>query len=610
MTQEYVMKILLTAVNAKYIHSNLAVYSLKAYAEANAGVSGEADAKVNAGANGETDASAGDKHEIELAEYTINHRVDEILQDLFKRKPDILAFSCYIWNMGMIEKLLPDLVKVLPGVKIWVGGPEVSYDAGEFLEKHPQVTGVMTGEGEETFCELVQGKELSRIKGIVYRNGDGRICRTEPRACMDMNRLPFPYNNLTDFENRIIYYESSRGCPFSCSYCLSSIDKSVRFRDTETVKKELQFFLDNRVAQVKFVDRTFNCRHSHSLEIWRYIKEHDNKITNFHFEIAADILNEEELAVLADMRPGLVQLEIGVQSTNLRTIEEIDRVMDLAHLKGVVRRLQKPENIHLHLDLIAGLPCEDYESFINSFNEVYALHPEQLQLGFLKVLKGSKMHTKAEEYGICYHTEPVYEVFSTRWISYEQILHLKEVEEMLEIYYNSNQFANTVRCLEQEFKTPYDMFEALAEFHNERGYTGQKIARHNRFGILREFIRSRTEDPLYDEMLLLDLYLRENSKSRPEWAPDLSENKKQILAFFAREEEERTCLPGYEGRSAKQMMHMTHMEKFRTDVCKTGLSQEHWILFDYTKRNPLTQDALIRDVSKGMEQDGENICRP
>ncbi|MDO5540103.1 MAG: B12-binding domain-containing radical SAM protein [Eubacteriales bacterium] len=575
------MKILLTAVNAKYIHSNLAVYSLKAYAN----------------------AYAGGENNIELAEYTINHRVDEILQDLFKKKPDILAFSCYIWNMDIIEKLLPDLAKVLPGTKIWAGGPEVSYDAEEFLQEHPEVTGVMAGEGEETFCELVQGKNPKQIKGLIFRDNEGKILRTPSRPCMDMDRLPFPYNGLEELENRIIYYESSRGCPFSCSYCLSSIDKSVRFRSTETVKRELQFFLNHKVPQVKFVDRTFNCRHSHSLELWRYIKEHDNGITNFHFEIAADILNEEELAVLESMRPGLVQLEIGVQSTNLQTIKEIDRVMDFEHLKAIVKRLQRAENIHLHLDLIAGLPWEDYESFVNSFNDVYNLHPEQLQLGFLKVLKGSKMHQKAQEYGICYHTDPVYEVFSTRWISYEEILRLKDVEEMLEVYYNSNQFANTVRYLEKEFETPYRMFEELAMFHAEKGYSGQKISRQARFEILREFIRSRTEETVYDELLLLDLYLRENSKSRPEWAPDLSIYKKTVYEFFGREEEKRKFLPDYEGRSAKQLMHMTHMEKFGTDICETGVEGEHWILFDYRRRNPLTQDAYIQDVSEGVKND-------
>lgn len=570
------MKILLTAINAKYIHSNLAVYSLKAYAE----------------------EYADGGNEIELAEFTINHRVDEILQELFKKKPDILAFSCYIWNMDIIERLLPDLKKVLPKTKIWAGGPEVSYDAEKFLQKHPEVSLVMTGEGEETFCELVQGKERKEIKGITFREKDGRPVSTGPRPCLDMDALPFPYKGLEEFENRIIYYESSRGCPFSCSYCLSSIDKSVRFRSTDLVKKELQFFLDHKVPQVKFVDRTFNCRHSHSLELWRYIKEHDNGITNFHFEIAADILKEEELAVLESMRPGLVQLEIGVQSTNIRTIREIDRVMDFEHVKETVKRLQRAENIHLHLDLIAGLPWEGYDSFVNSFNDVYQIHPEQLQLGFLKVLKGSKMHEKAEDYGICYHTDPVYEVFSTKWISYEEILHLKEVEEMLEIYYNSNQFTHTIRHLEREFEQPYAMFEALAAFHREKGYAGQKISRQNRFEILRSFIQNTTEKTEYDEWLLLDLYLRENSKNRPAWAPNPASDRKEALAFFAWEEEHHRYLPGYEGRSAKQMMHMTHLEKFASDICRTGREGDHWILFEYTKRNPLTQDAYIQDVSE------------
>lgn len=592
------MKFLLTAINAKYIHSNLAVYSLKACAE------------------NETQTQ-----EIELAEFTINHLADDILQQIYKKKPDVLFFSCYIWNLNMIEELLPELPKILPDTQIWLGGPEVSYDAPQFLNRHPQVFGIMSGEGEETFCEVIDyyyGKrELADIDGITWRkerkekgtssgqNGMEavyRICSTKPRRPLNMDRIPFVYENLDVFENRIIYYESSRGCPFSCSYCLSSIDKSVRFRSTELVKKELQFFLDRKVPQVKFVDRTFNCRHSHSLEIWNYIREHDNGVTNFHFEIAADLLNEEELQVLSEMRPGLVQLEIGVQSTNQNTICEIDRIMDFEKLGEIVKRLQKSENIHLHLDLIAGLPHEDFQSFVQSFNDVYGLHPEQLQLGFLKVLKGSKMQRKAEEYGLYFHERPMYEVLFTNWISYEEILKLKAVEEMVEIYYNSHQFANTMCRLEQEFCHPFAMYEALADFHEEKGYTRQKIARGARFTILRAFIQTILPEgtagkkaECYDSLLLLDLYLRENSKSRPDWAADLTIYKPQILDFYSKEEERRSFLPGYEGRSAKQLMHMTHLEPFL--LTEDGIS---WLLFDYQRRSPLTRDALVQDVTGQM----------
>ena len=584
------MKVLLTAVNAKYIHSNPAVYSLQKFVTAYAPEYGR---------------------NVELAEFTINHYADNILQEIYRRRPDVVAFSCYIWNLQMIERVLEDLPKVLPEVQIWAGGPEVSYDAPEFLKKHGCMTGVMMGEGEETFLDLMEywhgKKNLSEIPGITWRDGKGEIKVQPGRPLLDMNRLPFLYDELDDFEHRIIYYESSRGCPFSCSYCLSSIDKSVRFRDAQTVVKELQFFLDRKVPQVKFVDRTFNCRHSHALTIWNYIREHDNGITNFHFEIAADLLNEEELALLNTMRPGLVQLEIGVQSTNQKTIEAIDRVMDFSHLCSVVKRVQSGHNIHQHLDLIAGLPWENFDSFRQSFNDVYHLYPDQLQLGFLKVLKGSKMQEKAEEYGIVYHSDPVYEVFYTNWISYQEILELKQIEDMVEVYYNSGQFPNTIRHLEKEFCDPFTMYQQLAAFYGQQGWWGQSHSRMQRFEMLREFIHSVSENRIYDELLLLDLYLRENSKSRPKWAPDLQNEKKQFLDWFRQEEQEHQVLKGYEGFSARQMMNMVHLERFSIETAQLcgweqqkEDTQECWVLFDYRNRNALDQNAGIYFIKSSL----------
>ena len=584
------MKVLLTAVNAKYIHSNPAVYSLQKFVTAYAPEYGK---------------------NVELAEFTINHYADDILQEIYRRRPDVVAFSCYIWNLQMIERVLEDLPRVLPEVQIWAGGPEVSYDAPEFLKKHDCMTGVMMGEGEETFLELMEywhgKKKLNEIPGITWRDGEGEIKVQPGRPLLDMNRIPFLYDELDDFEHRIIYYESSRGCPFSCSYCLSSIDKSVRFRDAQTVVKELQFFLDRKVPQVKFVDRTFNCRHSHALTIWNYIREHDNGITNFHFEIAADLLNEEELALLNTMRPGLVQLEIGVQSTNQKTIEAIDRVMDFSHLCSVVKRVQSGHNIHQHLDLIAGLPWENFDSFRQSFNDVYHLYPDQLQLGFLKVLKGSRMQEKAEEYGIVYHSDPVYEVFYTNWISYQKILELKQIEDMVEVYYNSGQFPNTIRHLEKEFCDPFTMYQQLAAFYGQQGWWGQSHSRMQRFEMLREFIHSVSENRIYDELLLLDLYLRENSKSRPKWAPDLQNEKKQFLDWFRQEEQEHQVLKGYEGFSARQMMNMVHLERFSIETAQLcgweqqkEDTQECWVLFDYRNGNALDQNAGIYFIKSSL----------
>lgn len=352
------MKILLTAINAKYIHSNLAVYSLQAYAQRYA---------------------KGDAPEIQIKEYTINQPFDEILMDLYGEQPDVICFSCYLWNITYVEMLLEELPKVLPGTRLWLGGPEVSYNAAEILGKYPMVEGVMCGEGEETFLELTeyfsgQGKCLEAIRGIAFRLLSGSVKVNERREVLDLSAVPFVYEDLEDFQNRIIYYESSRGCPFSCSYCLSSIDKRLRFRDIELVKRELQFFIDHEVPQVKFVDRTFNCHHDHAMAVWNYIAEHDRGKTNFHFEIAADLLNEEEIRLIKGMRPGLIQLEIGVQSTNERTIREIRRSMKKARVREVVAQIREGRNVHQHLDLIAGLPYEDYAGFAASFNEIGRAH--------------------------------------------------------------------------------------------------------------------------------------------------------------------------------------------------------------------------------------------
>ena len=576
------MKILLTAVNAKYIHSNPAVYSLRAY--------------------------AGEKlrEHIEIAEYTINHQLEEILADIYEKNPDVIAFSCYIWNWNMIQELVTELSKVLPGRPIWLGGPEVTYDASEILAKYPQLTGIIIGEGEETFRELIEyyvnPKELrehgilQEIPGLALPSG-----YTPVRELTDLNRIPFLYDNLEPFKNRIIYYESSRGCPYRCSYCLSSIDKSVRFRDMDVVKKELQFFLDNQVPQVKFVDRTFNCNHAHAMEIWLFIHEHDNGVTNFHFEISADILNEEELTLLNQMRPGLVQLEIGVQTANPMTIKEIRRVMDLDRLEQIVRRIQKGNNIHIHLDLIAGLPFEDYESFGRSFDRVYGMQPQQLQLGFLKVLKGSYMHEKAEDYGLLYLDRPPYEVLSTSWLPYADVLRLKQIEEMVELYYNSNQFTHTLPVLIKSFASPFAMFEALAKFYRRRGYFTQAPARAYRYQVLLDFAEEMDpkQSTLYRELLTFDLYLRENMKSRPDFARDLTPFKEQIRSFYQKEEKEREFLPDYIGYDSRQLAKMTHLEPFSRSVLEqtavwdmdNKTSQGGYVLFDYKRRNPLTYEA-------------------
>lgn len=582
------MRVLLIAVNAKYIHSNPAVYSLRAYAQAALGNQPEVG--------------------IEIAEYTINQNTENILADIYRHRPDIAAFSCYIWNWNTIQELLPELPKLLPDTKLWLGGPEVSFHAEKILAQYTQLTGIMVGEGEETFTQLVRfyhapKGQLQDIPGLVLPQG-----RTQPRELTDMSKLPFLYEDLGKFQNRIIYYESQRGCPFRCAYCLSAIDKSVRLRDIETVKKELQYFLDHKVSQVKFIDRTFNCNAAHALAIWRYLLENDNGVTNFHFEIAADLMTEEELEVLKQMRPGLIQLEIGVQSTNEQTLHAINRYMSLEHLRQVVDKIHSFHNIHQHLDLIAGLPYEDYDSFVTSFNDVYAMRPQQLQLGFLKVLKGSPIEEKAEEYGIVYNSRPPYEVLYSRRIPYDDVLRLKGIEEMVELYYNSCQFTHTLPVLEKEFSSPFAMYEALSQYYEEKGYYINTPARAYRYQVLLEFAQQKApaRSELYAQLLTFDMYLRENLKSRPAFAlcwQQGEEEKEQVRAFYRQEAQTPQYLTGYEGYQPQQLMKMTHIEYFTYPVWQqnmkmTQLSQKTAILFDYQKRDPLTYDAAYYMVIK------------
>ena len=517
------IKKLLVAINAKYIHSNLGVYRLKAYAE---------NAQYNV-------------KNIHIAEYTINNHIDEILDDIYSKKPGMVGFSCYIWNIEYVCKLIIELNKLLPYCHIWLGGPEVSYNTDYYLDTYPFIKGILVGEGEETFANITaiydkyeslgQGldtqllhKEILEVDGLVSH--EKRI--VAERQSVDMSKIPFAYKELTPFENRIIYYESSRGCPYSCSYCLSCIDKKLRFRDIELVKNEIDFFLKNKVKQVKFIDRTFNCNRQRAVDIWKHILENDNGITNFHFEISSDLLDDEQIEVLNTMRNGLVQLEIGVQSTNEETLSAIRRNMDILKLKNMVARLKEKRNMHIHLDLIAGLPYEDLASFRKSFNDVYGMKPDELQLGFLKVLHGAYMHDEAGKYGIVYKAFPPYEVLYTTWLGYDDVLELKSVEEVLEIYYGSGQFVYSIRYLESFFETPYDFYRELGKFYADRYVCGSKHSRLERYNILLEFAKhcdkSQISEKLLSELMTLDIYLRENSKSRPAFALDLEEYRENI----------------------------------------------------------------------------------
>ncbi|MFR1037859.1 MAG: B12-binding domain-containing radical SAM protein [Clostridium sp.] len=640
------MKFLLTAINAKYIHSNPGVYSLKMFAESKGAaqaVQGDQNPWedglpcVPLGAEkqeehgpyaGVTEKTARESHsmQVEIAEYTINNQMELILEDIYRRKPDMVGISCYIWNIAYALDLVRDIHKVLPDTDIWLGGPEVSYDAPQLLVREPEVFGVMKGEGEEMFAALLECYRtlgctvrslgwneqknvaaesvadsgrlpelqdrpetarvseisgnarvsafwhcMSQVAGLTYHGADGIICDQPIRPVMDMSRIPFLYPSLKGFENRIVYYESSRGCPFSCSYCLSSIDKSVRFRDLKLVLPELDFS-GKRVPQVKFVDRTFNAKKSHAMAIWKHILEHDNGVTNFHFEITADLLDEEELELISRMRPGLIQLEIGVQSTNTETIRAIRRKMDLKRLRYVVERINAGKNVHQHLDLIAGLPFEDYESFGRSFNEVYSMEPEQFQLGFLKVLKGSYMHDMVEEYGLKYRGKAPYEVLSTKWLPYSDVLRLKGVEDMVEVYYNSRQFLRTLKLFEQEFESAFAMYEYMAQYYDEQHLTGLNHSRLARYEIFHDLIGQKVEPEqmgVFEDALMCDLYFRENAKSRPSFALPQAPYKEEL----------RRMVP--ELRTLGIQVH--------AEVLRSG----EVLLFDYREKDRLNHNAKL-----------------
>ncbi|MGN0382990.1 MAG: B12-binding domain-containing radical SAM protein [Eubacterium sp.] len=584
------MKSLLVAINSKYIHSNAAVYSLKAYA-------------------GKFDIDC----EIEIAEYTINNQTDNILFDIYERKPDIIAFSCYIWNVSIIKELVIELKKVMPHIYVWIGGPEVSYIPDKFLQENPAFDGIMCGEGEETFSELleayVKSESLSQtkrmdelladVKGIVYSDSKSHIVHTAPRPVIDMDSIPFPYSNISDFNNRIIYYETSRGCPFTCSYCLSSVEKGMRFKSIDIVTQELQFFLDNNVKQVKFVDRTFNCKSEHALKIWKYIIDNDNGITNFHFEIASDLLDDEQLQLFKCMRPGLIQLEIGVQTTNKKTLAAIGRKTNFNKLTDVVNYIRGINNIHQHLDLIAGLPYEDITSFEKSFNDVYKLNPNQLQLGFLKVLHGTRI---AFEYGgkdIIFRNTPPYEVLSTQWLSFDELVELKYIEEVLEIYYNSGQFKNAIKYMEQHFESAFNMYLQLGIFYRGYSRNGELHSRISKYNILLEFmIMQGMNKEISTELVTLDVYLRENIKTRPKFCRNLDDEKDGFRDFYKNEAENKLYLKGYERFDYKQISKMTHIEVFERnpfEISDKGIDnmQKTYVLFDYINKDIINNEAKV-----------------
>ena len=567
------MKILLVGINAKYIHTNSAVRSLQQYYL--------------------THESIHPKAEVSIAEFTINQSRALILREIVLTRPDAVGFSCYIWNWRLVQQLTVELRVVLPNAYIFYGGPEVSYEPEDIL-RETGVDGILCGEGEESFAALADclagrnsalkadDETLGGIPGLA-RWIDGKYYAAPPVVPLSLDQLPLPYTDADCPAERIIYYESSRGCPFACQYCLSSIEGGVRYKSSDRVYAELQFFLDHRVRQVKFVDRTFNCQDQRAREIISYLIHHDNGVTNFHFEIAGELVTDAFCQLVGTARKGLLQFEIGVQSTYSNTLQAVQRKTDMEKLTQVVHTLKAQENVHLHLDLIAGLPHEGYSRFAQSFDDVFALRPDQLQLGFLKLLRGSGLRRDKDTYGLAASPEPPYEILQTDALSYPEILRLKQVENMVEIYYNSNRFRQSIAYLLTQHPSPFAMFEAMGDAYDRRGYHQKSLSKLEVFDFLYDFcLDCGGHEELFRWCIRYDLYSHEKANKLPTWLGQGLNHlyRDRIRGFYHNSDNIQQYLPEYIGLEPKRISRMAHIEVFPKEP--TGdPSNTQAVLFNY-----------------------------
>jgi len=567
------MKVLLAAVNSKFIHSNLAVRYLKEYT---------------------SDLS----YECEVMEFSINDRLEKIVEAIISEKPTLVAFSCYIWNMYFVEQLSSIIKLIDSNVKILYGGPEVSYDSIETM-KNSRADYIIEGEGEESYRDfiknLIQEKSLKTVRGLYYREKD-EIIYGGTRELMDLDKLVFPYTDLDDLNDKIVYYEASRGCPFNCKYCLSSTIHGVRFLNIEKVKADLKFLIDKKVRLVKFVDRTFNCSSKFAMDIWEYLMSFDTK-TTFHFEISADILRDEQLELLSKAPKGRFQFEIGVQTTNNEVLRNINRFVSFKQIKEQVDKLKSFGNIKQHLDLIAGLPGENFESFKKSFNDLYSIEPDEIQLGFLKVLKGTDMKAEAEKWGIVHSPYTPYEVLRTKDINYEEIIILKRVEEMVDKYYNSNKFNNIIGFFVHRYNTPFDFYLALGMFFHNKGYFKRNISSVDYYKVFVEFY----EEIIGENSIILKEIIKFDylSFNRKKWLPE----------FLYRETDkslDRNLKDAVKKNSISIPFERYHLEKFNIDILefmknKTINEGNYYLIFDEDTDNniiDITNDLVRLNLLK------------
>ena len=545
------MKILLTTLNSKFIHTCLSIRYLKSYCK---------------------DKFPG----IYIEEYTINQNTDYIAREIYKQSPDIVAFSSYIWNMTETLEIAEILKTVNPNIIIILGGPEVTYNGEEVLRDNSFIDYIIFGEGEETLKHLLSTIEdkgdFKLVEGIIYKEKE-KICINAPRPLIqDLDSISSPFDDdIETFKNKIAYFESSRGCPFNCQFCLSSSIKGVRFFSLERAKSDLKKLIDIGVDQIKFVDRTFNAKKGYAMEIMNFIREQNTKGINFHFEVTAHLVDDEMLVFLENVEEGLFQFEVGVQSTNAQTLEAIDRTTDFEKLSRVVNRINSFKNIHLHLDLIAGLPYENYESFRNSFNDVYALNPHKLQLGFLKVLRGSGLWDKTDEYGFKFIDVAPYEILETAYISYGEISRLKDLEDMVEKYGNEWYFKNTIDyIIKHYFETPFDFFEGFASYWESKEYHKVSHSRRALYEKLYEFIAETLDIDklLVANLIKYDFLLNNKTATLPEFLRnDYKDDLKTSRHGFLQDENNlKQYLPDYADTPVKRILNDVHFEMFDYNV--------------------------------------------
>lgn len=574
------MKTLIISTNAKYIHSSLAPWYLKAY--------------------------CGDRYgKIKVMDFTINDSMDSVVASIYSEKADVVCFACYIWNIEYVSRLAECLKKVAPASRIVFGGPEVSYDPENIMEKNKYLDYIISGEGEDAFKELLEhlhdgAMKLKDIDGLTYRESGRIVANRTCRTIKELDSIPSPYTDemLNYAGNRIIYFETSRGCPFSCSYCLSSTAKGVRYFSMDRVKQDLLKLIGAGIKLVKFVDRTFNCNRARAKEIIRFIIDNASE-TSFHFEAAADLFDEEILDLIGSAPEGLIQLEIGVQSTNKETLELINRRTDLEKIFQNAKKIMYPGNVHMHLDLIAGLPGEDYDSFKKSFDDVYSLWPHQLQLGFLKMLKGTKIREEAHLHGYCFKDFPPYEVLYNKYISYEEMIELKGIEDLVERYHNSGRFACTLKyVINDMYRSPFEFFREFHTYCMRMNFSGKAFSSRDTYTILLGFIAGIAPEEKYKiikDIARLDFLSSDNSNNLP---AGLERNiepgfKEKCFEFLRVSENIEIYLPAFTNLPPKQIIKKVHFEIFNYDVTlpgqKTGIKKgKTVVLFDYSRKDRVT----------------------